>query len=130
MHPSDPDFEAYLKFDDTNAIRCSTGVLTKADGLSGGSIWTVMATVDEGNCIATVVKDSNPNTVSIGWLIPQYIVVTVAEVLVSVTGLEFGYAQAPKSMKAVVQSFWLLTTCFGNLIDIFLVAAKMGSNQV
>ena len=54
---------------------------------------------------------------------------TVAEVMVSVTGLDFAYAQAPKTMKAVVQSFWLLTTCFGNIIDIFLVAAKMGSNQ-
>ena len=67
---------------------------------------------------------------NIAWLIPQYIIITVAEVMVSVTGLEFAYAQAPKSMKAVIQSFWLLTTCFGNIIDIFLIAAKMGSNQV
>ena len=81
-------------------------------------------------CVAFADKDSNPNEVNIAWLIPQYIIITVAEVMVSVTGLEFAYNQAPKSMKAVIQSFWLLTTCFGNIIDIFLVAAKMGNNQV
>ena len=48
-NPTDNDFELYLNFDDTNAIKCSTGVFTKNDGFSGGSIWTVMATVNEGN---------------------------------------------------------------------------------
>ena len=38
--------------------------------------------------------------------------------------------QAPKSMKSVVQSFWLLTTCVGNIIDIFLVEIKLAPTQV
>jgi POT family proton-dependent oligopeptide transporter len=36
-------------------------------------------------------------------------------VLVSATGLEFAYSQAPQSMKGVVMSFWNLTTTVGNL---------------
>ena len=48
----------------------------------------------------------------------------------SATGLEFAYTQAPPSMKSVVQSFWLLTTCIGNIIDIFLIEIKLWKNQV
>ena len=48
----------------------------------------------------------------------------------SVTGLEFSYTQAPKSMKSVVQSFWLLTTFFGNIFDIFFVEIKIAPTQV
>ena len=43
------------------------------------------------------------NSVHILWLLPQYIVLTVGEILFSVTGLEFSYTQAPASMKAMLQ---------------------------
>jgi POT family proton-dependent oligopeptide transporter len=39
----------------------------------------------------------------------------MGEVLVSATGLEFAYSQAPASMKGVMMSFWYLTTTIGNL---------------
>ena len=44
-----------------------------------------------------------------------YALLTFGEVLVSTTGLEFAYSQAPGAMKGVIMSFWLLTTTFGNL---------------
>lgn len=34
-----------------------------------------------------------PNTVHMAWQIPQYFLLTCAEVLFSVTGLEFSYSQ-------------------------------------
>lgn len=37
--------------------------------------------------------------VNILWQIPQYILIAVAEVLVSVTGLEFAYSQAPTNLR-------------------------------
>ena len=43
------------------------------------------------------------NRVHIMWLLPQYAVVTVGEILFSITSLEFAYTQAPKSMKSVIQ---------------------------
>jgi len=53
--------------------------------------------------------------VSIAWQVLPYALLTFGEVLVSTTGLEFAYSQAPGAMKGIIMSFWLLTTTFGNL---------------
>ncbi len=53
--------------------------------------------------------------VSIAWQVLPYTLLTFGEVLVSTTGLEFAYSQAPVAMKGVIMSFWLLTTTYGNL---------------
>ena len=52
---------------------------------------------------------------SIFWQVLPYALLTFGEVLVSATGLEFAYSQAPQAMKGVVMSFWNLTTTIGNL---------------
>lgn len=54
------------------------------------------------------------------WQISQYLVMTTAEVLVSVTGLEFAYTQAPRSMKSTIMGFWLLCVTGGNILVAFL----------
>src|SRR5262249_40629462 len=46
--------------------------------------------------------------VSFLWQVIPYLLLTVGEVMVSVTGLEFAYTQAPKTMKSTVMSFWNL----------------------
>ena len=53
--------------------------------------------------------------ISVVWQVVPYVVLTVGEILVSVTGLEFAYTQAPLKMKSVIQSFWNLTTAAANL---------------
>lgn len=55
------------------------------------------------------------DSLSIVWQILPYLLLTFGEVLVSATGLEFAYSQAPATMKGVVMSFWNLTTTIGNL---------------
>ena len=50
------------------------------------------------------------------WQIPQYVFLTAGEVLVSVTGLEFSYTQAPRSMKSTIMSIWYLTVALGNML--------------
>lgn len=50
------------------------------------------------------------------WQLPQYLLITSAEVLVSVTGLEFSYTQAPKAMKSTIMSIWFLTIWAGNML--------------
>ena len=52
---------------------------------------------------------------SLLWQIGPYALLTFGEVLVSATGLEFAYSQAPARMKGVLMSFWSLSVTVGNL---------------
>jgi POT family proton-dependent oligopeptide transporter len=53
--------------------------------------------------------------VVIVWQVLPYALLTLGEVLVSTTGLEFAYSQAPMAMKSVIMSFWSLSVTVGNL---------------
>jgi len=53
--------------------------------------------------------------VSIVWQVLPYALLTFGEVLVSATGLEFAYSQAPTAMKGVIMAFWNLAVTVGNL---------------
>lgn len=55
------------------------------------------------------------HTPSIGWQLLAYVVLTAAEIMVSITCLEFSYTQAPKSMKSLVMGFFLMSVMLGNL---------------
>jgi len=52
---------------------------------------------------------------SVGWQLAAYVVLTAAEILVSITCLEFSYTQAPRQMKSFVMSLYLLSISLGNL---------------
>ena len=61
---------------------------------------------------------------NIGWQIPAYALLSAGEVMVSITALEFAYTQAPKHMKAIVMSLYLLSVSLGNaftaLVHLFI----------
>ena len=54
-------------------------------------------------------------TPSIAWQLLAYLVLTSAEVMVSITCLEFSYTQAPRTMKSFVMAFFMLSIAAGNL---------------
>lgn len=81
------------------------------------------------NYVANVLTITDPNSVNILWLVPQYVIMTLGEVMYSVTGLQFSYTQAPESMKSVIQGCWMLTVAFGNLIVTIIVGAKFFNSQ-
>nr|XP_039274799.1 solute carrier family 15 member 2-like [Styela clava] len=74
--------------------------------------------------------DLNPSSLSVAWIFPQFFIITVGEVFLSVTGLEFSYTQAPPSMKSVVTSIWLLTVSFGNIIVLIITGVQGIESQV
>ena len=49
------------------------------------------------------------------WQIVGFLVLTAAEVMVSVTHLEFAYTQAPKAMKSLVMCTYLCSIALGNV---------------
>jgi POT family proton-dependent oligopeptide transporter len=56
------------------------------------------------------------NTPHMGWQILACAFLTCAEVMVSITGLEFAYTQAPRQMKSFILSLFLLTVSLGNFL--------------
>lgn len=54
-------------------------------------------------------------SVNIGWQLVAFVVMTAAEVLISITCLEFSYTQAPNRMKSVVMAMYLLSVWLGNV---------------
>jgi POT family proton-dependent oligopeptide transporter len=65
-------------------------------------IWWIQARIDGG---------ARP---SVAWQLLAYVLLTSSEVMVSITGLEFSYTQAPKKMKSIVMATWLFTIALGN----------------
>ncbi|XP_063920030.1 peptide transporter family 1-like [Zophobas morio] len=72
---------------------------------------------------------SQPNTINILWLLPQYFLISVAEILFGVSGLEFSFTQAPKSMKTVTIAGWYLSVAIGNFLVILITQANLFKSQ-
>ena len=54
---------------------------------------------------------------NINWQLLAYVIITLGEAMVSITGLEFSYTQAPTSMKSAVMALWLFSVSAGNAFD-------------
>jgi POT family proton-dependent oligopeptide transporter len=70
------------------------------------------------------IDDAGAGKVWFAWQIVPYLIMTVAEVMVSITGLEFAYTQAPKRMKSTIMGFWLLSVALGNVLVAILAGMK------
>ena len=67
------------------------------------------------------------------WQFFAYLFLTIGEVLVSITALEFAYTQAPNSMKSFVMGFYLLSISLGNLVTAIVngfIQNPNGSNKL
>jgi POT family proton-dependent oligopeptide transporter len=62
---------------------------------------------------------------SVGWLVLAYVFLTSAEVMVSITALEFSYTQAPKRMKSFIMAIFLLSISLGNVFTAVVNAVIM-----
>jgi len=52
--------------------------------------------------------------VTVLWMALAFLVITLAEILISVTGLELAFVVAPQSMKGFITACWLLTVALAN----------------
>jgi POT family proton-dependent oligopeptide transporter len=62
-----------------------------------------------------------PNHVHIAVQTPAYVFIGLAEIFISVTGLEYAYTKAPPSMKSFVQSIYLFTNALGSALNEALI---------
>lgn len=129
------NYEVWIEYQLPNGDGSYGGEMNKTlvegfqiEPLSGGSYVLSIVNVN-GNVTAYYSIVTQPNTFHMLWLLPQYIVMTMGEIMFSITIMDFSYTQAPKSMKSVMQSAWLMTVMVGNLIDIIIVELKFFDKQ-
>lgn len=70
---------------------------------------------------------------SIGWQLLAYVILTSAEVMISITCLEFSYTQAPKALKSLVMALFLMSVSIGNVFTAavnFLIQNPDGSSKL
>lgn len=65
-------------------------------------------------------------TPTIWWQILAYFILAIAEILVSITCLEYAYTQSPKSMKSTMTALYLLGVAVGNYF-VSLVNKSIGN---
>jgi POT family proton-dependent oligopeptide transporter len=96
-----------VAFSTTALLESSIGKETKP--------WTnaTLDVVAHGDTAARADLEGRP---SILWQVLPYLILTAAEVLVSITCLEFSYTQAPPALKSAVMSMYLLSVAVGNFI--------------
>jgi len=98
--------------------------LTALRKMSAGMFVTVLsfvaAALVERALLETQAAGAPPPHV--GWQVPQYVLMGVAEVLVSVTALEFAFSQAPKRMKSLVMGIWYVTIASGSILTAVVAA--------
>lgn len=58
------------------------------------------------------------------WQALAYLLLTAAEVMISITCLEFSYSQAPKSMKSIIMGLFFASVALGNLFT--AMVTKLG----
>ena len=59
---------------------------------------------------------------SVWWLILAFFMITIAEICISIVGLELAFAIAPPSMKSFVSGCWLATVGIANLFNAWVAS--------
>ena len=75
--------------------------------------------------IQGAIDRNGPGVVSVRWQFPAYFLLTMGEVMLSITGLEFAYSQAPRRMKSTIMGLWQLTVTLGNVLVAVLAQARL-----
>lgn len=84
--------------------------------MSCGMLFTALAFFVSGLVESSIQRNEKQgfHKVHVFWQLPQITILAVAEILLSVTGLEFAYATSPDRLKAFVTALFLSTTGIGD----------------
>ena len=91
--------------------------MTPLRRMSGGMLLTGTAFVSAALIQTAIDAGGHP---SVAWQVISYLLLTIAEIMISITGLEFAYTQAPRAMKSTIMSFFFLTITVGNALTAYI----------
>jgi len=87
-------------------------LVNRKAGFTTSDTLSININADGDSKVSTGIDRDTP---SIGWLFLAVLILTIAEVMVSITILEFSYTQAPKEMKSLIMSISSLSVFLGNM---------------
>jgi POT family proton-dependent oligopeptide transporter len=100
--------------------------------IATGMFFMVVAFAISGYAETLIAADpKQPPTV--WWQILAFVIVTIAEIMISITCLEFSYTQAPNKMKSLIMGLFLLSYAVGNLFTAavnWLIQNEDGSRKL
>ena len=105
--------------------------LTPLRKVSLGMFLMVAAFAITAHAEMLIARGGPPPT--IWWQLLAFLILTTAEVMVSITCLEFSYTQAPKKMKSLIMGLYLLSSAVGNLFTAcvnFLIENSDGTSRL
>jgi solute carrier family 15 (oligopeptide transporter), member 1 len=110
----------------TNGHLVTTALPDEAGLTTGGVAEPLLKSAED---VAKIERDPKDRATveSVGWVKPNervtvwwqvfaYLIITCAEILISVTGLELAFVAAPKTMKSFVTGCWLAVVFLANLL--------------
>ncbi|HEY0261625.1 MAG TPA: MFS transporter [Chitinophagales bacterium] len=53
---------------------------------------------------------------NIGWQLFAYLILTISEIMVSITGLEYSFSNSPKMLKSTIMAIFFFTVFLGNML--------------
>ncbi|CAO1383612.1 unnamed protein product [Diamesa hyperborea] len=102
--------------------------LTTLESVAIGGLCAAFSFVCAGFLQQSIdINRSNPPSVM--WQFPQFFLIMMGEVLLSIPGLKFSYTHAPKSMKSVLTAFFFINNAMGNLIVVIITTVQPLQNQ-
>lgn len=70
------------------------------------------------------------NNLTVAWQIPSHIFLSISEIFVGITGLEYAFTKAPPTMKSIVASTYLCAVAAGSAASLALVPVSVDPNLV
>ncbi|NRA64833.1 MAG: POT family MFS transporter [Pseudobacteriovorax sp.] len=104
--------------------------LTPLKKISIGLFLTFLSFLIIAYCQTLIDQGESP---TILWQVLAYAVITMGEVFVSITCLEFSYTQAPKSLKSIIMALFYFSVAIGNMfvsVVNFFIMNEDGSSKL
>jgi len=101
-----------LKIEDDTKYNGGYLLIDRLEGFTAKDTFSISINSDGDSNVLTGIDRDRP---SILWTGLAILILTIAEVMVSITILEFSYTQAPKEMKAVIMSVQSLSVFLGSM---------------
>lgn len=90
---------------------------------------TATGTISSAAMTQIAGSDEPITNISIMWQLPQFFLLMMGEILISIPGLQFSFTEAPASMKSVLTASWFINNAIGNLIVVAVTEVGPVSRQ-